>query len=84
MVATNDSEYDENIAAQAFQTPTGKKLLLVNKRNREIKVTVPKEFENANLSIVDEESKDNEARHSTADGRLLTLRPFSVMVAQSK
>ena len=45
-----------DIAAQAFVTSAGKKLLLINKRNRVIDVTLPTGAQNANLSTVDEGS----------------------------
>jgi hypothetical protein len=84
LVSTNNSEYDENVAAQAFETPAGKTMLFVNKRNREIEITIPKELENANLSIVDEGSHDGEARQAITSGRSLRLAPFAVIVAHAK
>jgi hypothetical protein len=48
LVETTLSSHSD-IAAQAFITPAGKKLLLINKRNRVIDVTLPDGAQNANL-----------------------------------
>jgi Glycosyl hydrolases family 39 len=69
-----------DIAAQGFVTPTGKKLLLVNKRNRVVDVTLPDGAENANLSTVDEASGEGAARSSKQQGTHLNLAPFAVVV----
>ncbi len=49
LVATALSSHSD-IAAQAFVTPAGKKLLLINKRNRAIDVNLPDGAQNANPS----------------------------------
>ena len=79
MVATRLSSHSD-IAAQAFVTPAGKKLLLINKRNRVIDVTLPDGAQNGNLLTVDEESGEAAARASKHDGTHLTLAPFAVAV----
>ena len=66
---------------QAFVTPEGKKLLLVNKRNRSIDIMLPQEASSAKLATVDEASGENAARTSQASGTSLTLAPFAVTVA---
>jgi hypothetical protein len=69
-----------DVDAQAFVTPGGKKLLLLNKRNRSIDVTLPKDAQNGNLLIVDEASGEGAARASKAGGAHLTMAPFAVVV----
>jgi hypothetical protein len=79
LVATTLSSHSD-IAAQAFVTPAGKKLLLINKRNRVIDVKLPDGAQNANLLIVDEASGEGAARSSKEDGPQLKLSPFAVAV----
>ncbi len=71
---------NSDIAAQAFVTPAGKKLLLINKRNRVIDVKLPDGAQNANLLTVDEASGEGAARASKEDGAHLSLAPFAVAV----
>ncbi len=68
------------IAAQGFTTPSGKKLVLINKRNRSVEVTLPAGAENGQLQIVDEASGEGAARSQKQQGNHLTLAPFAVVV----
>jgi hypothetical protein len=79
LVATTLS-HRSDIAAQGFVTPTGKKLLLLNKRNRTIDVTLPDGSQNGNLLTVDEASGEAAARASKQAGTHLSLAPFAVAV----
>jgi hypothetical protein len=79
LVATTLSRRSD-IAAQGFVTPTGKKLLLLNKRNRAVDVTLPQAAQNGNLLIVDEASGEDAARASKQEGTHLSLAPFAVVV----
>jgi Glycosyl hydrolases family 39 len=79
LVSTTISSHSD-VAAQAFVTPTGKKLLLINKRKRVIDVTLPEGAQNANLSTVDEASGEGAARASKQEGTHLNLAPFAVVV----
>jgi hypothetical protein len=69
---------------QAFKTPSGEKLLLANKRNREIVVTLPKGIDAHTLSVVDGETGDSAPRATQANGPTLTLSPFAVAVVSWK
>ena len=69
-----------DIDAEGFVTPSGKKLLLLNKRNRAIDVTLPKDAQNGNLLIVDEASGEGAARASKAEGAHVKMAPFAVVV----
>ena len=79
LVSTTLSSHSD-IAAQAFVTSAGKKLLLINKRNRAIDVTLPEGAQNGNLSIVDEGSGEGPARASKGEGNHVSLAPFAVVV----
>jgi len=68
-----------DVAAQGFVTAAGRKLLLVNKRNRSIDVTLP-DAEKAAALTVDGQTGDGPARGvNPADGKL-KLEPFAVTV----
>lgn len=68
-----------DVEAQAFVTPAGHKLLLANKRNHAIEVSLP-DAQNASALTVDESTGDEPA-HSVklADGKI-KLEPFAVSV----
>jgi hypothetical protein len=78
LVETTNSNPD--YAAQAFETKSGKKLLLLNKRNREEPVTLPKEAEGADIAVVAPSTGDRPAAQEKLSGRSLTLQPFEVAV----
>jgi hypothetical protein len=71
---------DDDIAAQAFLTPTGKKLLLVNKRNRSYRVNFPGSADATKIFRVDESTGENPARESQAVNATIELAPFAVVV----
>lgn len=71
----------DDIQAQGFITPGGKKLLLLNKRDRSIQITLPASMKAAAVSVVDGESGEASARSMKVDGTTLTLSPFAVAVA---
>lgn len=68
------------VAAQAFLTPTGKKLLLVNKRNRDVAVTLPRSFDNGKMMAVDTTTGGSAPATSIVSGRQVFLHPFAVCV----
>ena len=70
------------LTAQAFATPTGRKLLLVNQRNRSIQVTLPLNPGQAESSTVDEASGEGEPRTAGVTGRDIQLAPFAVTVVR--
>jgi hypothetical protein len=65
--------------AQAFVTPAGRKLLLVNKRNRAVDVTLP-DAEKASALAVDGETGDGPARTVRPTDGKIKLEPFAVTV----
>ena len=68
-----------DLAAQAFVTPAGRKLLLVNKRNREIAVSLP-DADKVTALAVDPETGDNPARGVQLTAGTIKLKPFAVTV----
>ena len=69
----------DDVAAQAFLTPRGHKLLLANKRNRTVEIELP-DAEKAAARTVDEQTGDGPARMvKPADGKI-ALEPFAVTV----
>jgi hypothetical protein len=68
------------VTAQAFDTSTGHKLLLVNQRNRSIRVTLPPGTGHAETSTVDEASGEGEPRIAGLTGPVVELAPFAVSV----
>ncbi len=68
-----------DLSAQAFLAPTGRRLLLVNKRNREISVSLP-DAATAAVLAVDTDTADNPARKLALAGATLKLEPFAVAV----
>jgi hypothetical protein len=68
-----------DVEAQAFLTPAGHKLLLANKRDYAVEVTLP-DAEKASALTVDELTGDGPARNvKPADGKI-KLEPFAVTV----
>ncbi len=77
---TGDSS--AGVTAQAFDTPTGRKLLLVNQRNRRVEVTLPPGTGHAESSTVDEASGEDEPRGAEVSGSAIELAPFAVTVVR--
>jgi hypothetical protein len=71
----------KDIGGQAFVTPEGRKLLLVNKRNREQVVAVPNS-ENVKVLAVDPDSAENPARSIDVVKGTIHLAPFAVTVVR--
>jgi hypothetical protein len=68
-----------DLAAQAFISPGGHKLLLANKRDRAIEVTLP-DAEKATALTVDVATGDGPARNVKPAGDKIRLEPFAVTV----
>ena len=76
----NEPNAPDAITAQAVVTAKGKKLLLINKRNKTVKVVVPAAFKGARISVVDPSTKDEKPREFTADESAIELKPFAIVV----
>lgn len=77
LVETQIDSHD--VAAQAFVTPAGRRLLLANKRNRPIEIAVP-DAAQAGALVVDENTGDGPARKVTLNDGKIELAPFAVAV----
>ena len=77
LVQTDVSPQD--VAAQAFVTPKGHRLLLANKRNHSVEFTLPGPAP-ASILVVDEQTGDGPARNVQPSAGKLELGPFAVAV----
>jgi hypothetical protein len=68
-----------DVEAQAFVTPAGRKLLLINKRDRAIDIAIP-DAGDTSILTVDEQSGENPARAVIPHDGSITLQPFAVTV----
>lgn len=68
-----------NVAAQAFLTPEGRKLLLANKRDWAVEIQLP-DAQKASALTVDVETGDGAARRVKPTGGRIRLDPFAVTV----
>ena len=81
LVETTVSGLDStNMAAQAFDTSGGKRLLLLNKRGKAIEVPLPADATAGTAVAVDEKSGEGPARAVKIEGGKITLDPYSVTV----
>jgi hypothetical protein len=67
--------------AQAFVTPRGRALLLVNKRNAKIAIRLKEEWPNAEVSVVDSAQAP---RTAALEGSTIELANFAVAVVHAK
>jgi hypothetical protein len=77
-------EGEDQPYVQGFVTPHGRKILLVNRTNREETVTLPAGFEHAQFATVDEATGDDPPRTGGVTGSNLTLAPFAVTVVKTE
>jgi hypothetical protein len=76
----NEPDAPDAITAQAVVTAKGKKLLLINKRNKTVRVVVAPAFKGTTVSIVDPSTKDEKPHEFAVDGSAIELKPFAVAV----
>jgi len=69
---------------QGFVTPQGRKILLVNRTNREETAEIPADFAHASFATVDEATGDSAPRTGQLSGTGLTLAPFAVTVLKAE
>jgi len=70
------------IDAQAFLTQKGKKILLINKKNQEVKILLAGDIKTVGIYSVDVSTQENEAKRSSLNSNIITLKPFSVSVLE--
>jgi hypothetical protein len=69
----------KDLAAQAYITTAGRKLLVVNKRNRVLEISLP-DAGKASALAVDPSTADGPARSVTPADGMIELKPFAVTV----
>ncbi|PYX98872.1 MAG: hypothetical protein DMG63_10670 [Acidobacteria bacterium] len=85
IVVTKENMFDRHdLKIQGFVTPQGRRILVVNKTNREATVELPTEWQRATSSTVDEDTGDEEPRTSKINGSELKLAPFAVTVLKAE
>ncbi len=82
LAGTNSNSSE--VAAQAFITKEGKKILLINKRNKEVQLELPAEVNNAEMLSVNTSTHENPAVQTQVTGNIITLKPFAVTVIKLK
>jgi hypothetical protein len=73
----NDSS---ELAVQAFLTPRGRSILVVNKRLRSVTLTLPNGFRAAHISFVAPSTGDHRPSTQAVSGQTVTLEPNEVGV----
>ena len=73
-----------DVFCQAFNTTKGKKILLINPRNKEVTIKLPADAKDATASIVDVSTGENPAAQIQLNSNAITLKPFAVAVIQLK
>jgi hypothetical protein len=68
--------------ALGFDDTAGRHILLINKRNRPVRVELPAEFVGGNLSAIDQQNSTPTPRSTV--GQEVILGPFSVAIADAK
>ncbi|GGA55650.1 hypothetical protein GCM10011507_03670 [Edaphobacter acidisoli] len=73
----------EQIDALALRDASSSRLLLVNKRNREITISLPQKFSEGRISTVDMATDNAPNSAKQWHGSTLTLEPFAVVVVEA-
>ena len=69
-----------DMAAQAFMTKAGRRLLLVNKRDRVQQVTLPEEARHGRVTMVAPSTGDDPPKQTDEAGASILLEPFEIAV----
>ena len=73
-----------DVTGQAFITSKGKKLLLINRRDKEVQLDLPADAKNARVNYVDVTTGENPVAQSQLENNTITLKPFAVAVLTIK
>jgi hypothetical protein len=71
-----------SVTTQAIITKKGRRILLINKLNRDASVELPVEAKGALAASVDVSTGDNPPSQTRLPGNAITLKPFSVTVIE--
>jgi len=75
-----DPEAGDALSQQAIVTSRGKRLLLINRRNKAIRVVMPKEMIGATMMVVDPSTGDDKPAGTKITVAPIELKPFAVAV----
>jgi hypothetical protein len=81
LVQTTTDWFGRDVSAQAFNTSAGKRVLLVNKRNRSIDLAVKSDANVSSIDVVDSRSAGQSPRSEAVRDGKIHLGPFAVAVA---
>ncbi|HLX91555.1 MAG TPA: hypothetical protein VKR32_07725 [Puia sp.] len=73
-----------DLYAQAMYTGRGKMILLINPRDKEIKVNLPESVKGARVEWVDMDTNENPPADAQLTEAAITLKPFAVAVVEIK
>ncbi|WP_133996683.1 glycosyl hydrolase family 39 [Dinghuibacter silviterrae] len=77
----NSAGAPDAITLQAVATAKGRRLLLINKRDKLVRLVLPKEFDGGWLHVVDTSTGDEKPAEIPITGAAIELKPFAVAVA---
>jgi hypothetical protein len=78
-----DNNKGDDLLAQGFKDANGKSVLLLNKRNKTQRVTLPADLKGAQIAIVDEASGDNQPVYVPLSNDYIDLKPFAVALIKT-
>ena len=70
----------DGVSAQGVITKKGKKILLINRRDKPAEFELPGEMSGGTVSAVDITTDDNPPSVSTLNGTTIKIEPYSVVV----
>lgn len=74
----------QSVVAQAFTTSKGKRLLLINKYDKEVELNLPAGAQGSTVNYVDESTGDNAPGSYQLNDNSIKLKPFTVAVVSWK
>ncbi len=78
-----DHNKGDDLLAQGFKDANAKSMLLLNKRNKAQRVTLPVELKGAQIAMVDETSGDNQPVYVPLNNGYIDLKPFAVALIKT-
>jgi hypothetical protein len=79
-VQTGIDGSSDDLVAQAFYCKTGRAILLINRRNKELKVALPALARGKSIEWVDESTGEEQPNKSRLEDASILLKPFAVAV----
>ncbi|HTD97798.1 MAG TPA: hypothetical protein VK668_00860 [Mucilaginibacter sp.] len=83
-LVTTTNVGNANIDYQAFDTKKGKRILLINKLNKEVQIVLPPEAKGGQAKSVDTSTRENPPVTTSITDTKITLKAFSVTVVEIK